>query len=110
MNGHDQPTVVVTSYPPLSGNQPSLIENSQIASSASQKYGNAEVITNSGGSIPSTAPPRRQAETSPISVPSTNARNVVVPTRTSVHGNACSTWWLTVAGKNVSEMQALPGA
>src|SRR3954464_1652234 len=110
MKSHDHAAVVATSYPPLSGNQPSLIENSQIASSASQKYGKAEVITKIGGSRPSTAPPRRQPDTSPISVPRTNAKIVVIPTRKSVQGSACSTWCETVSGKNVSEMPKCPRA
>src|SRR4029077_9491267 len=99
-----QPTVVLPSCPPLSGNHPSLIAKSQIASNASQKYGNADVITNNGGKAPSSTVPRRQAETSPIAVPSTKATIVVTPTSASVHGSACSTWWATVSGKNVSEV------
>src|SRR3989440_10215808 len=92
MNVHDHPTVVVTSYPPLSGTQPSLIAKNQIASSASQKYGNADVITKIGGRAPSRKPPRRQAETSPLNVPSRNAITVVNPTSPSVQGKAWSTW------------------
>src|SRR6184192_1759295 len=107
-NVHDHPTVVVTSYPPLSGTQPSLIEKNQIASNASQKYGKAEVMTKIGGSAPSRKPPRRHAETSPINVPSRNAITVVRPTSPSVHGRACSTWWLTASGKNVSEVPKRP--
>ena len=85
-----------------------MIEKSQIASSASQKYGNADVITNSGGSAPSSTPPRRHPETSPITVPRMKANTVVVPTSASVHGSACNTWCVTVSGKNVSEMPKSP--
>ena len=35
---------------------------------------------------------------------------VVMPTSASVHGSACSTWWATVSGKNVSEMPKCPRA
>ena len=87
-----------------------MIAKSQIASSASQKYGNADVITKIGGSSPSRLPPRRHAEISPMKVPRMKAMIVVVPTSASVHGNACSTWCETVSGKNVSEMPKCPWA
>src|SRR6266700_3320419 len=44
-NAQVQPTLSVILYPPLCGSQPSLIANSQIASIASQKYGNADGMT-----------------------------------------------------------------
>ena len=50
-----------------------------------QKYGIAEVITNTGGSTLSSRPPRRQADTMPRPVPSRKARTVTMPTRPSVH-------------------------
>ena len=46
------------------------------------------VITKTGGTMLSSWPPRRQAATIPMPVPSTNARIVVMPTRPSVHGIA----------------------
>src|SRR6266550_5359027 len=107
-NVHDHSTVVVTPYPPLSGNHPSVSEKSQIVSRASQKYGNAEVMMKIGGSIPSSAPPRRQADTRPMNVPAMKARMVVMPTSPSVHGSACSTWCATVSGKKVSEIPKWP--
>ena len=66
------------------------------------------MITKIGGSSPSRLPPRRQAEISPMKVPRTNARIVVVPTSISVHGRACSTWCETVSGKKVSEIPKSP--
>jgi hypothetical protein len=44
-----------------------------------------------GGNAPSSQPPRRQALTIPMKVPSTKARTVVTPTRPSVQGRACAT-------------------
>ena len=67
-------------------------------------------MTKIGGSSPSSMPPRRQAATSPTSVPITNARIVVVPTSTSVQGRACKTSWATASGKNVKEMPKCPCA
>ena len=46
----------------------------------------------------SSRPPRRQAATMPMPVPSMNARTVVTPTRPSVHGIACRMTWLTDFG------------
>ena len=43
---------------------------------------------NTGGTIPSIRPPRRQPATVPIRVPRTNASTVEMPTSPSVHGNA----------------------
>nr|WP_246486986.1 hypothetical protein [Kribbella qitaiheensis] len=64
------------------------IANSEISSSATQKYGRAEVTMKTGGTIPSISPPRRQPAIVPISVPRTNASTVAMPTSPSVHGNA----------------------
>ena len=75
---------------------------------AIQKYGNADVMTKIGGMALSISPPRRQAPTSPIIVPSTKARTVVTPTSTSVQGSAWSTSCITGSGKNVSEIPKRP--
>ena len=65
---------------------------------AIQKYGTAEVITNTGGSTLSSRPPRRQAETMPSPVPTTKAAMVAIPTRPSVHQIALPITELTVEG------------
>ena len=65
---------------------------------AIQKYGTAEVITNTGGSMLSSRPPRRQAQMMPSQVPSTKATIVAIPTRPSVHQIALPITELTVDG------------
>ena len=74
---------------------------------ASQKYGNAEVMTKIGGMTLSMSPPRLHP-ISPIIVPSTKARIVVTPTSTRVHGSAWRTSFITGSGKNVSEIPKSP--
>ncbi len=63
-----------------------------------QKYGTAEVMTNTGGRMLSSRPPRRQADTMPSPVPRTKARTVVTPTRPSVHQIAPPITEVTDAG------------
>src|SRR5579875_3158473 len=91
MNGNDHDAESPVLLPKPTGSQLSSTENTSTDIIAIQKYGNADVTTNSGGSTLSIAPPRRQALTAPIAVPATNARIVVTPTRPSVHGSAVST-------------------
>jgi hypothetical protein len=52
---------------------------------ATQKYGTAEAITNTGGTTLSSRPPRRHADRMPRPVPSANASIVATPTRPTVH-------------------------
>ena len=85
-----------------------MSEKSQIEITAIQKYGNAEVMTKIGGMALSMSPPRRQAPTRPISVPSMKARTVVTPTSTSVQGSAWRTSCITGSGKKVSEIPNRP--
>ena len=59
-----------------------------MASNAIQKYGKAEVMTKIGGRALSSQPPRLQALTSPISVPTAKATMVVTPTSPRVQGKA----------------------
>ena len=75
----------------LGSRPPVHTEKTRISSSPTQKYGSAEVTTNTGGSSESSRPPRRQPATIPISEPSRNASTVVTPTSPSVHGSACPT-------------------
>src|SRR5262249_49723010 len=70
-------------------------ENIRMNKSATQKYGNADVTTNTDGKTESSLPPRRQPATMPTNDPSTNASTVVTPTRPSVHGSAWPTMVLT---------------
>ena len=75
---------------------------------AIQKYGIAEVITNTGGTMLSSFPPRRQAETMPRPVPRMKARTVVMPTRPTVHQIALPMTDVTDAGYSSSEAPKLP--
>ncbi len=75
---------------------------------ATQKYGIADVITNTGGTTLSSVPPRRQAETMPRPVPRRNARIVVTPTRPSVHQIALPMTDVTDAGNWLREVPKLP--
>jgi hypothetical protein len=75
---------------------------------ATQKYGIAEVITNTGGTMLSSFPPRRHAETMPSPVPRMKARTVVTPIRPSVHQIALPMTEVTEAGYSSREVPRLP--
>ena len=76
---------------------------------ATQKYGIAEVITNTGGTTLSSFPPRRQAETMPRPVPRMKARIVVMPTRPSVHQIALPMTDVTDAGYSLERGAEVAG-
>jgi hypothetical protein len=67
------------------GSQPSVIPKISTSTMPTQKYGIAEVITNTGDTTLSSRPPRRHADTMPSPVPRTKASTVVTPTRPTVH-------------------------
>ena len=73
------------------GSQCSLTPKIRIRIRPIQKYGITVMITNIGGMMLSSRPPRRQAPRMPMPVPRMNARTVVTPTRPSVQGIASST-------------------
>jgi hypothetical protein len=74
-------------------------EKNRISIIPTQKYGRAEVTTNSGGTMLSTFPPRFQPAIVPIRVPPRKASTVATPTRPRVHGTACAIWLPTDSGK-----------
>src|SRR6266496_1288727 len=72
-----------STFPMKTGTHLSLTPKTRISISPIQKYGITEVITNTGGMMLSSRPPRRHAPRMPMPVPSTKARIVVSPTRPS---------------------------
>ncbi len=72
-----------------------------MASSPTQKYGKAEVITKIGGKALSSQLPRIHPLSRPINVPRRKAMTVVTPTRPRVQGRAWKTMVLTDVPKLV---------
>ena len=104
-----QPGVRAKSNAPSLGRNPCIhTENTRIAIIPTQKNGSADVTTKNGGRMLSIALPRFHPATVPISVPNTNARMVVTPTRPSVHHIAWRITDETDSGKNVIDTPNLP--